>query len=179
MADLGTGRIAIVGGSDVDLRPEYYDIATGDFVVFAAAVQDSARFGAMGASFASGALCVAGGNAQGTVLYLDNAATTLLNTGSALSKARAYGTATRIANDRILVAGGFDLDRGFFLLHTLDLIVEGGVGGSRTFGTELTFPVPLALHAATRLANGQVLFTGGLNEVDGQPNLEASFLFTP
>jgi hypothetical protein len=77
------------------------------------------------------------------------------------------------------VAGGFDLDRGFFLLHSIDLVVEGGIVGSNTYVTEVLFSVPMALHTATRLADGRVLFCGGLNEQSGQPELDVAFLFTP
>ncbi len=183
MADLGTGKIGIVGGSDIDLRPEYFDVSSGQFVALLPAADDAVRFGAMGASFASGSLSVAGGDTRGTVLYLDTSTTTLRNSGSGLAKARAYGTATRIANDRILVGGGVDAggyaNGSYIILHSLDLVIEGGVGGSRSYATELLFPTPLAFHTATQLGDGRVLFCGGLNENGGQPELSVAFIFEP
>lgn len=179
MEDMGNGKVLIAGGSDTDLSATVFDVATETFTSRAPAADDMVRFGAMGAAFESGAVCVAGGSEDGSVLYVEPRSQFLQNTGSGLGRARAYGTATRIAGDRILVVGGFDRERGFFLLHTADLVLEGGVGGSATYETELYFPEALALHTATRLADGRVLFCGGINETSGQPELDVAYLLSP
>ncbi len=173
------GHVVLVGGSDTDLRPEYFDPATETFNALTIPSQDGVRFGACSSTFASGAMSVAGGDPLGTVLYVDPATSFVNNTGSGLDRPRAYATATRIANDQILVAGGFDQSQGFFALHTIDIVIEGGIGGSRTFSTEMRFPVGLALHTATALGDGKVLFCGGLAENSGEPELDVAFLYIP
>ena len=175
----GSGRVVLVGGSDTNLAPEYFDPATETFHVLTIPSQDGVRFGTASATFASGAMCAAGGDPLGTVLYVDSETSFVNNTGSGLDRPRAYAAAARIADDRILVTGGFDTSQGFFMLHSIDIVIEGGIGGSRTYGTELRFAEGLALHTATRLADGKVLFCGGLAEQSGQPERDVAYLFTP
>lgn len=176
MVRLGDGRILLAGGSFDDLRAEGYDPVTGTFAAFTPAAQDGPRFGAMGAVFADGDAAVAGGDALGTVLHCFTAFARMQNTGSGLSRPRAYGSATPIAPDQILVAGGIDFSRGGFLEASCDALVRGGLGGSRTFVTEVRFPHGLAQHTATVLASGDVLFCGGVNEDGFQANHREAFL---
>ena len=179
MVDLLDGRWLLVGGSDVDLRPETFDTTTGTFTPLAPAAADRARFGLAAARFTSGSVSVVGGEATGDVLYFDRVTTQLLNTGSGTSRPRAYGTATRIGPGRVLAAGGIDFANGSFVLATCDLVVEGGVAGSETYATTVRFPTGMANHTATVLADGRVLFCGGLNVNAGQPELDGAYLFTP
>jgi hypothetical protein len=179
MVDLLDGRYLLVGGSDTDLRPETFDVVTGTFTPFSAAPSDHARFGAATATFASGDVAVVGGEDRGDVLHFDRATTRLLNSGSATTRPRAYATASRIGPDRVLVAGGFDYGNGSFLLPTCDLVVEGGLAGSETFATTVRFPTGMANHTATTLSDGRVLFVGGATTVDGGPELDGAYLFTP
>jgi len=179
MIDLLDGRWLLVGGSDVDLRPETFDVTTGAFTPFAAAPADQARFGVCVAAFGSGDVAVVGGEASGDVLHFDRLATRLLNTGSPTSTPRAYATATRIGPDRVIVAGGIDNSNGGFLLSTLDLVIEGGVAGSSTYPTPLRFPKGMVDHTATVLTSGLVLYAGGINQVGGQPELDGAYLLHP
>ncbi len=178
MERLASGKIVLVGGSDLDQRPEWFDQTTETFWPLAPPAAAQARFGAMSATFASGSMCVAGGDSLGTVLHVDATSAVVVNSGSGLDRPRAYGTATAIGGGEVLVVGGVDFTQGL-TLHTADLVVEGGIAGSRTYGTELLFPVPMALHTATRLPDGAVLFCGGLNETYGAPEHDEAFLFTP
>jgi len=179
MVDLLDGRWLLVGGSDADLRPETFDTTTGTFTPFAAAAGDRARFGLAAARFASGSVSVVGGEAVGDVLYFDRGTTRLLHTGSGTTRPRSYGTASRVAADKVLVAGGIDFANGSFVLASCDLVVEGGVAGSETFGTSVRFPTGMANHTATVLADGRVLFCGGLNPTAGLPELDGAYLYTP
>ena len=179
LIDLLDGRWLLVGGSDVDLRPETFDTTTGVFTPFSAAIGDHARFGAATARYASGNVAVIGGESFGDVLHFDRTLTYLRNSGSPTSLPRAYGTATLIAPDRVLVAGGLDFSSGSLLLATCDVVVEGGPSGSLTYGTSVRFPTGMVDHTATLLLDGRVLFAGGLNATGGQPELSAAYLFTP
>ena len=127
--------------------------------------------------FTDGDATVAGGDATGNVLYFNRGVSLMLDTGSGLAASRAYGTATKFGDDRILVAGGLDYSSGL-ILGSCDAIVQGGITGSRTFATALHFPTGMAFHAATVLLDGRVLFTGGLGAF-GQANLAGAYLFTP
>lgn len=178
MLDLGGGRVLLYGGSDADLRPSLFDAAAGTFTALPPAAQDGQRWGAAGDTFASGNACVAGGDALGTVIYVDADTGFAQNTGSGLNGARSYATATRYGADRILVAGGYDAGTGF-MYETCDVVIEGGIAGSETFACEMRFPTPMADHTATPLADGRVLFCGGLNENGGEPELDGAYLFTP
>lgn len=178
MVDFGNGKFLLYGGSDVDLRPSWYDTATGVFSPLLPAAQDGQRWGAMADTFASGGACVAGGDSLGTVLYVDPGTGFVQNTGSGLNARRAYGTATRYAPDLILIVGGYEFTTGN-LSPTCDVSIEGGIGGSRTYGCEMRFPTGMVWHTATLLQNGKVLFCGGLNQTGGLPELDAAYLFTP
>jgi hypothetical protein len=101
------------------------------------------------------------------------------NTGSPLRQPRAFATATRISDTYVLVAGGVDFADGGVLLATCDLIVSGGLGGARTFTTPLRFDQGMAVHTATRLADGRVMFCGGLGTDDQQSGLIDVYVFTP
>ncbi len=177
--DLGDGRILVVGGSDTDLRPELYTIATGVFAAFAAAPADSGRFGAAVARYFDGDVTVVGGESEGQVLHFDRPTSTLSNTGSPTTVPRSYATASPIGPGRMLVAGGIDFSAGSFVLASCDLVAEGGVAGSTTYATTVRFPTGMAMHTATVLADGRVLFAGGLNPVGGQPEYDGAYLFTP
>ncbi len=179
LIDLLDGRWLLVGGSDLDLRPETFDVVTGAFTPFAAAAADRARFGVAVASFGSGDVAVVGGEAAGDVLHFDRVATRLINSGSPTTNPRAYATATRIGVDYVLVAGGIDQSNGGFLLASIDLVVEGGAAGSRTYPTTLRFPKGMVDHTATVLGNGQVLYAGGLNQIGGEPELDGTYILTP
>jgi len=178
MEDLGTGKFVLYGGSDADQRPSLFDTATELFSPLLPAAQDGERWGAVSATFASGAACVAGGDRLSTVIYVEPTTGYAQNTGSGLNFPRAYGTATRYGPDRILVVGGYDFDTAI-ISPTCDVVIEGGVGGSRTYGCDMRFASGMVWHTATRLDDGRVLFCGGLNEVGGAPELDTAYLFTP
>jgi len=179
MVDLLDGRWLLAGGSDVDLRPDLFDTTTGVFTPVAAAAADHARFGASMARFSTGNVMVSGGESFGDVLLFDRTFDVLLNSGSPTTLPRSYGTATVIAPDRVLLAGGINFANGSFVLSSCDLVVEGGPGGSATYATSVRFPTGMADHTATLLADGRVLFAGGLNITGGQPELSAAYVFTP
>jgi hypothetical protein len=171
----GRGRVVLAGGNAGDVRAERFDIASGAFTALPPAFDDLPRFGPQVASFASGGVCVAGGERRGAVTYVHPDAGAL-NTGSPLCVPRAYGTATRYGPDRVLVVGG--MDPNLFLHSTADVVIESGLD-SGSFCTDIVFPTPMVLHTATVLADGTVLYCGGLNPTGGLPELFGAYLFTP
>ena len=175
--NLGDGRFLIAGGFELPF--ELFTVSTGLFAELGVPVGETARVGACTASFADGDVVVCGGDSLGSVSYFDRAASVVVATGSRLTGARSYATASPIAPDRVLVAGGIDFTAGSAVLATCDLVVQGGVAGSRTYPTQVKFPVGLANHTATVLLDGKVLFVGGLQPVGGQAEQTAAYLFTP
>jgi len=176
MVDDGLGLIVLGGGSDTDRRHDGYRIATGLFEDLGAGASDQGRFGPAMASFASGAVVIAGGDLLGTVMVVTTAGD-VMNTGSGLNRPRSYAQAVRIKPDQILVTGGIDFSRGGFIEASCDVLVEGGFGGSNTFASAVRFTTGMVHHTATVLPSGDVLFCGGLNEDGSQPNKTAAFLF--
>lgn len=177
--DLFDGRYFVAGGSDLDLRCELFTPAPQGFTPLAVAPADAPRFGACGAAFADGGAILAGGDASGTVLFLRPQTGVVQNTGSALTVPRTYATATRIGPEQVLVAGGVDFSNRGLLLASIDLVVEGGLGGAQCYGTPARFAVGMAAHTATLLASGRVLFCGGLVGDDAQSGRTDAFLFLP
>jgi hypothetical protein len=176
MVPTAGGLVVIAGGSDVDTRAEVLDPTFGSFTPLAPVTSDSGRFGAAMERFASGGVIVAGGDLTGTVLYVRPDASHIGNTGSGLGQPRSYATATRVDPDDILVAGGLDVAAGLFIAASCDLVREDGPGGSRTFATTVRFFTGMAMHTATALEEGVVLYCGGLNVNGGQPELDRAYL---
>ena len=176
MVDNGMGEIVLGGGSDVDLRHDWYVTTTGQFEDLGAGVGDLRRFGPAMAAFASGGVVIAGGDSVGTVMYVTPSGF-VQNTGSGLSRSRAYATAVRIKPNQILVVGGIDFARGGFIESSCDVLVEGGIGGSNTYATDVRLGTGMAYHAASLLPSGDYLFCGGLNEDGALPNKTAAYIF--
>jgi hypothetical protein len=126
--------------------------------------------------FTSGGVIVAGGALDGTVLYVFPDASRIVDTGSPLAQPRSYATATRIDDDDVLVAGGLDVGAGLFIAASCDVVREGGPAGARTFATSVRFFTGMAMHTATPLEEGVVLFCGGLNSNGGQPELDRAYI---
>ena len=176
MVEATPGKFVLGGGSDADFRHGRFDTTTMLFEDIGAAASDRGRFGPAVAAFDSGGVVIAGGDTLGTVVYVDTGGR-VIQTGSGMNAARSYATAVRIKPDQILIAGGIDFSRGGFIEASIDLVVEGGVNGSNTFGTPLRFNTGMAFHAASPLPSGDILFCGGLNEDGSLPNKTAAFIF--
>jgi hypothetical protein len=179
MVDLGDGRLFFGGGSEDDLRCEVMDVATGVFSPLAHIPGETARFGAAVETFSNGDAAVVGGDSNGSVLHFYRGVGLLVPTGSNTNRPRSYATATRISDERILVVGGVDFSAGSFVLSTVDLLVQGGAAGSSTYATPVRFPTGMANHTATTLADGRVLFCGGLNTSGGALERKGAYIFTP
>lgn len=180
LLDVGYGRLLVAGGSDTDLRCEYFDLTTQTFTALPVPAADGIRFNPCAATFTSGGAVVAGGSGTSAVLYARPGASGISNAGSPLSKGRAFATATRISDKVVLVVGGVDFSNGSTIEASCDLLVEASGGSSAaTYGTTMRFPTGMAAHTATRLGNGTVLFTGGLAGDAQQSGFTAAYIFTP
>ena len=174
------GRYSLIAGGAAGLRTcEVFDSTTGLFEQTNRPDQEGQRYGAAAGVYASGASMVCGGDLTGAVLYIYAGSNFVQNSGSPLWRPRAYATATALGTDgdRFLVVGGIDFSRGNnWIDGTCDVVLEGGVGGSRTYATNLRFPTGMAKHTATRLVSGDILFCGGMNENGSQPNLSGAYI---
>ena len=177
MFHLDGGKIIALGGSETSVAADVYDIATGLFTPTNVPTNERPRFGAAIAQFDSEGVVLAGGDSSGSVVYSYPVTQFMQNTGSGLNRPRSYATATRVAPDQILIAGGIDFANGAFIESSVDVVIEGGLAGARTFATDVRFSTGLAAHAAVTLANGDVLFCGGLNEDGLLPNKTVAYIF--
>ena len=185
---LTDGRVLIAGGgpaSWLDDRAQYlssaelYDPQTGTFSP--AGSMTTARDGHTATRLMDGRVLITGGNDLGdhgvasAELYDPNAGT-FTATGS-MTTARGLHTATLLADGRVLIVGG-DPNAWSFPgpYHASAEIYDPSTGvftatGSMSFGREL--------HAATLLADGRVLITGGVTNAGPAPSLASAELYDP
>jgi IPT/TIG domain len=160
---LKDGRVLIVGGGDG--TAELFDPANGTFSETGPPV--TGRLNATATLLADGRVLVAGGlgltaGPDGFLLRLDSAeifdpATGTFSATGNMIQARQRHTATRLSNDRVLVAGGyFD---AICITASAELF-DPATGMFSPTGTMLTGRV---FHTATLLNSGEVLMVGGSN----------------
>src|SRR5687767_10823005 len=165
---LDDGRVLVVGGhgdgwSRLD-SAELYDPRTGLWTLTGSL--GTPRVWHTATLLADGRVLVAGGDSSsappsfgrtGTAEIYDPAAGTWEPT-SAMTTARSTHTASRLADGRVLVAGGFHEDT----LATAELFDPASGSWSRTGALN----VPRYWHTATALLDGSVLVVGGSNDGD-------------
>jgi Galactose oxidase, central domain len=160
-----------LGGIDGVRATQVFDVATGHF----GRVGDlSSRhdMGGTATALGDGSVLVAGGNVPGTSATdrYDPASGRWATAGN-MATARRGHTATRLADGRMLIAGGVtccDVN-GETLIGTAEIYDPVGDGFQPT-GSMAT---ARAFHAATLLADGRVLVTGGFVALDGSTTASA------
>jgi hypothetical protein len=110
-------------------------------------------------SYTNGTLTFMGSVSSAAALY--NVQTGLFSAGGTMVKPRTLGTATRLADGSVLIAGGLDP------LGTPLRSAEIYQPGTGSFTAVKDMHMPRALHSATLLGNGDVLIAGGIVDTAG------------
>jgi hypothetical protein len=165
---LADGRVLVAGGESAAwsaagalASAEIYDPATGTFSATGSMTTERAYHTAT--LLANGRVLITGGNASVGLVsaeIYDPTSGTFSATGS-MADARVFHTATLLPDGHVLVAGGGgDYTNGAFLLtaETYDP-TTGRFTATGSMATGRTF------HAATLLADGRVLVTGGFGPI--------------
>ena len=170
--------VLIVGGIGTGLKStgaaEFYNVHGGTFLRTGSL--PSRLAGLQTTSLGGGTVLAAGGSfllgnyTGGTLTFrgtvtsaasLYNPQTGLFSAGGNMVQPRTLGTATRLADGSVLIAGG--LDPFGTPLRSAE-IYQPGTG---SFTAVKNMHVPRALHSATLLNDGDVLIAGGIVDVDG------------
>jgi hypothetical protein len=175
--DLLDGRFLLTPGFSA--ANEIFDEDTEEFTLLQPTPGLGQLENSCATTFESGGVVIAGGDQFGSVFYLRPHTSLLLNSGSPLSVPRDYATATPISVDHVLVAGGIDITNHDLMLGSIDLVVEGGLGGVQTYPTVARFPFGMVSHTATAIGGGRVLFCGGLAGDPAVSGRRDAFLFVP
>lgn len=170
---LPDGRIAILGGTTNGTPLEILEIVDPLAPTSAAldALDDPrlARTGAAATTLSDGALLVVGGEVDGALaadvieLRLDGGAISLRSIGADLVTARRGATATRLSDDlgaAVLVAGGEDAG-GVVAVAELYKPLREAFADPAGFAPAMV--TPRTGHRAVLLADGSVLFVGGVD----------------
>jgi len=158
---LTNGKVLVAGGSS-DASAELYDPTTGTFAITGS--MSIARNGSSATLLHGGKVLVVGGSSNGNFVasaeLYDPTSGTFTATGS-MATARSGYTATLLANGKVLISGGSDNSSNgtTSVLATAELYDP--LSGSFSLTASMT--TPRTAHAATLLATGNVLMTGGQN----------------
>jgi uncharacterized delta-60 repeat protein len=179
---LPDGRVLVAGGEDrldhAVATAELYDPKTGTFSPTGS--MDVARVFHTATPLPDGRVLVVGGNA-GTWSYdgpfLDSAEIYDPKTGTfsatgTMATPRGWHTATRLADGRVLVAGGENARTDL----TSAEIYDPATGAWRATGS---MTMGRVYHAATALSDGSILVAGGGSDYSGGKFLASAELFDP
>ena len=177
---LHDGRALVFGGASVAVRsPEIYNPATNSWSSGAMIAAGRSSYGSMSVTaLASGKVLVAGGTNPGgadkTAAVYDPATNAWTPAGD-MTTGRRWHTATLLADNRVLVAGGQMNDT------TATNTAEIYDATTNAWTVAKTLGATRVSHAAVRLASGKVLIAGGRSALI--PNatylLKSSELYDP
>jgi hypothetical protein len=185
---LADGSVLIAGGGPASwlnasssylASAEVYDPGTGTFSPTGS--MTTARDGHTATALLDGRVLIAGGNDLGdhgvasAELY-DPETGTFTATGS-MTTARGFHTATRLSDGRVLITGGDPAAWTFSGPYLASAEVYDPATG--TFAASGSMAVGRELHAASLLADGRVLITGGVSESLHATSLDSAELYDP
>jgi len=179
---LADGRVLVVGGMDTQSHAtasaELYDPTTGTFSATGSLA--TARAFHTATLLADGRVLIAGGSAaawssgspiRSAEIY-DPATGNFTETG-AMAGARTFHTATRLADGRVLVAGG---DNGYQAEIASAELYDPATG---VFTATGTMTDGRAYHTATLLADGRILVAGGGTDYANRVFIASAELYDP
>jgi hypothetical protein len=177
---LPDGTVLIVGGIDglghVLNTAEIYTPGTGLFTLLTATLNNARSFHTA-TLLADRTVLIAGGDSgapMASAEIYDPIAQTFTSVGS-LTQARELHTATMLSNGKVLIAGGLVIPLDVSLATTSAEVYDPV---SQTFGATGAMFTARRNHAATLLANGEVLITGGLQS-DGVTPIATAEVYNP
>ncbi len=176
---LPSGKLLLVGGasnSTLNTTAELLDPGTPGWAPSPPSL-NGVRLSHTATLLPNGFVLVAGGANAGAALAtaeLYNPVTGNWAFTAAMAIARAEHTATLLPNGRVLVAGG----RSGASLNTVTSTSEVYDPATATWSSGGSLTTARASHAASLLANGQVLVSGGITTTGGAPVASAE-LFNP
>ena len=162
---LANGKVLVVGGIS-DLSTELYDPATNNWTSGPNLPAIFSRHTAT--RLATGSVLIAGGDTGGlasclVMLYTPQTNTVSLTASFSTQQCRYGHTSTLLADNRVLLAAGGDVDYNFYLWDsafaydatTNNWQARASIGSARSF------------HTANLLGSGKVLIAGGINDSFG------------
>ncbi|MEY2744961.1 MAG: hypothetical protein RL112_3 [Planctomycetota bacterium] len=176
-AQLADGRILVAGGIGAGGQPSTEAYLFDPATALATALPPLAtpRLGAAAVRRGDGKILVTGG--IDTTSFTDVAAffgaienttelfdpeTSTFAPGPNMPEPKAFHTATRLANNAILVAGGLGVVQVIGVPYVSNLGYVSNTAGTSFGALPKLFSTGRFLHDATRLADGRVLLSGGL-----------------
>ena len=168
---LGNGKVLIAGGGTpaAFFTAEIFDPASGTFTP--TGNMHVGRFYFTATRLSNGRVLVAGGVSTSSAELFNPGTATFTLTGS-MSVERSSHTATLLTTGAVLVTGGATSGAGTGVTATAELF-DPSTG---VFTPTASMHSKRELHTATRLTNGDVLVTGGIN---GSITLSSAELFQP
>jgi hypothetical protein len=176
-AQLSDGRILVAGGLGTNGQPsaEAYLFDPATAVATTLPPLATARLGAAAVRRGDGKILVTGGidttsftdiaaffGAIEASTELFDPATNTFAPGPVMPEPKAFHTATRLANNSILVTGGLGVVQVLGVPYVSNLGYASNTAGSSFSVLPKLFSTGRFLHDATRLADGRVLLSGGL-----------------
>ena len=170
------GNAVVLGGVNGTASGEVLNLLTNQFGP-AATPPSTAHFLTAGATLADGRPIAFGGfESLGVTIY--DVTFGFVGALNEMQDERAFHTATRFPDGRVLVLGGFHFSAGL-IRNTAEMFIEIGGTGKMFSVPNFQLPNPTSHHAAALDADGRVWATGGLPTNAQLPGLRQVFFVRP
>jgi hypothetical protein len=178
---LEDGTVLVTGGSG-NRTAEIYDPATNRFRTIAASMAEvRSLHGAV--RFANGQVFLTDGGARTGEAY-DPVLEVFTATSNKSNVTRSAAVTFQFRPGEVLIVGGIDFSVSFIHASMEQFVLDYGPGGRYFHITPLPdhgvyLKDPRAFSAASRLADGRFLITGGLGPSYDLPDLDTAVIFDP